>query len=111
MEKMRAEIARNRGVELSLERVRKLRNAAFTFPAGRRRPGEASLEAHLEAGTPDELDELIRNTPGTALTVTRIRQAKSREEKAQQEKEDEERRTQTREKQDACKIITTNSTA
>jgi hypothetical protein len=101
MEKMRAEIARNRGVELSLERVRKLRKAASTFPAGRRRSAEVSLEAHLEAGTPDELDELIRKTAGTALTVTRIRQAKLREEKAQQEKEDEERRTQTREKQDA----------
>jgi hypothetical protein len=101
MEKMRAEIARNHGIELSFERVRKLRKAASTFPAGRRRPGEASLEAHLEAGTPDKLDELIRKTPGTALTVSCIRQAKSPEEKAQREKEDEERRTQTREKQDA----------
>lgn len=101
MEKMRAEIARNHGVELSFERVRKLRKAASTFPAGRRRPGDASLEAHLEAGTPDKLDELIRKAPGTTLTVSRIRQAKSPEEKAQREKEDEERRTQTREKQDA----------
>jgi hypothetical protein len=96
MEKMRAEIARNHGVELSLERVRKLRKVASAFPAGRRRPGEASLEAHLEAGTPDELDELIRKTPGTALTVSRIRQAKSPE----RQKEDEERRTRTREKLD-----------
>jgi hypothetical protein len=101
MEKMRAEIARHHGVELSLERVRKLRKVASAFPAGRRRPGKASLEAHLEAGTPDELDELIRKTPGTALTVSRIRQAKSAEEKAQREKEDEERRTQTGEKLDA----------
>jgi hypothetical protein len=102
MEKMRAEIARNHGVELSLERVRKLRKVASAFPAGRRRPGEASLEAHLEAGTPDELDELIRKTPGTALSVSRIRQAKSPEEKekAQRQKEDEERRTQTQEKRD-----------
>jgi hypothetical protein len=101
MEKMRAEIARNHGIELSFERVRKLRKAASTFPPGRRRPAEVSLEAHLEAGTPDELDELIRETPGAALTVSRIRQAKAQEEKAQREKEQEERRTQTREKQDA----------
>jgi hypothetical protein len=101
MEKMRVEIARNHGVELSLERVRKLRKAASTFPPGRRRPGEASLEAHLEAGTPDELEELVRKFPDTALTVARIRQAKSPDEKAQRAKEHEERRTQTREKQDA----------
>jgi hypothetical protein len=101
MEEMRAEIARNHGVELSFERVRKLRKVAFTFPAGRRRPGEASLEAHLEAGTPDELDELIRKNPGTTLTVSCIRQAKSPEEKAQREKENEERREQIQEKQDA----------
>jgi len=87
MEKMQAEIARNHGVELSFERVRKLRKVASDFPAGRRRPGEASLEAHLEAGTPEELDELIRKTPGTALTVSRIRQAKLPEEKAQRQKE------------------------
>jgi hypothetical protein len=99
--RMRAEIARDLGVELSFERVRKLRKAASTFPPGRRRPAEASLEAHLEAGTPDELDELIRKTPGTALTVSRVRQAKSPEEKTQLEKEQEERRTQAREKQDA----------
>jgi hypothetical protein len=101
MDNMRAEIARNHGVDLSLERVRKLRKAGSAFPAGRRRPGEASFEAHLEAGTPDELDELIRKTPGTALTVSRIRQAKSPEQKAQRRKEDEERRTQIREKRDA----------
>jgi hypothetical protein len=62
---------------------------------------EASLEAHLEAGTPDELDALIRKTAGTALTVSRIRQAKWPEEKVQRQKEDEERRTQTQEKRDA----------
>jgi hypothetical protein len=101
MDKMRAEIAGAHGVELSLERLRKLRKAAFTFPAGRRRPGEASLEAHLEAGTPDELDELIQKTPGTALTVSRIRQAKSPEEKAQRQRETEERRAQSREKREA----------
>jgi len=101
MEKMRAEIIRNHGVELSFERVRKLRKVASAFPAGRRRPGEASLEAHLEAGSPEELDELILKTPNIVLTVSFIREAKSLEQKAQRQREDEERRIQTQEKRDA----------
>jgi len=100
MEKMRAEIIRNHGVELSFERVRKLRKVASAFPAGRRRPGEASLEAHLEAGSPEELDELILKTPNIVLTVSFIREAKSLEQKAQRQREDEERRIQTQEKRD-----------
>ena len=60
MRAMRDEIAKNRGVELSFERIRKLRRVASAFPAGRRRPGAASLDAHLEASTPDVLDELIK---------------------------------------------------
>ena len=39
MNAMRDEIAKNRGVELSFERIRKLRKAASAFPPGRRRPG------------------------------------------------------------------------
>jgi hypothetical protein len=39
MNAMRDEIVKNRGVELSFERIRKLRKAASAFPPGRRRPG------------------------------------------------------------------------
>ena len=42
MDAMREEIAKNRGVELSLERIRKLRKVADAFPPGRRRPGVSS---------------------------------------------------------------------
>ena len=38
MEAMRQEIAKNRGVELSFEQIRKLRKVASAFPPGRRRP-------------------------------------------------------------------------
>jgi hypothetical protein len=76
MNAMRVEIAKNHGIELSLERIRKLRKVASAFPAGRRRPG-LSLEAHLEAGTPDALDEFVKAAPkGTALTRAYIRQSK-----------------------------------
>jgi hypothetical protein len=54
MEAMRQEIAANHGVQLSFERIRKLRKVASAFPPGRRRPG-VSLEGHLEAGTPEAL--------------------------------------------------------
>jgi hypothetical protein len=103
MERMQAEIARNHGVKLSFERIRKLRKVASAFPPGRRRPGEASLEAHLQAGTPDELDELIRKNPGAVLTVSRIRQPL--EEKARREREAEELRIQTQEKIDALRVL------
>jgi hypothetical protein len=77
MQAMRQEIAKNHGVELSLERIRKLRKAASTFPPGRRRPG-VSLEAHLEAGAPDVLDELAKDAPlGTVFTRANVRALKS----------------------------------
>ena len=63
MEAMREEIAKNHGVELSFERIRKLRKVASAFPPGRRRPG-VSLEGHLEAGTPDALDDVDQERPG-----------------------------------------------
>jgi hypothetical protein len=96
IEAMRAEIAKNHGVELSFERVRKLRQAGSTFSPRRRRMG-VSLEGHLEAGTPEALDEIIANAPeGTVLTREFIRRAKHPEEKADQESRKEERRHQVR---------------
>ena len=75
MEAMRDEIAQNHGVALSFERIRKLRQVASAFTAGRRRPA-VSIEGHLEAGTPDALDALINGIPkGTALTREYIRQS------------------------------------
>jgi hypothetical protein len=60
---MREEIAQNHGIDLSFERVRKLRKVAAAFPPGRRRPA-VSLESHLEAGTTEALDDVINRTPG-----------------------------------------------
>ena len=51
MEEMKEEIAKHHGVDLSLERIRKLRKVAAAFPPGRRRPG-VSVEAHLESACP-----------------------------------------------------------
>ena len=91
MRAMRQEIAENHGVELSFERIRKLRKVASAFPAGRRRPG-ISLEAHLEAGTPGALDAWIEKAPqGTALTRSFIRQLKNPTEKAEQDQQQAER--------------------
>jgi hypothetical protein len=75
MEAMREEIAKNHGVALSLERVRKLRKVASAFPPGRRRPG-VSLDGHLEAGTPEALDAFVNRASGptqarTAASVPR----------------------------------------
>jgi hypothetical protein len=67
MEAMREEIAKNHGVALSLERVRKLRKVASAFPPGRRRPAMA-LDGHLEAGTPEALDAFINNAPNGTLS-------------------------------------------
>jgi hypothetical protein len=101
MEAMRDEIAKNHGVELSVERIRKLRTAASTFPAGRRRPG-VSLEGHLDAGTPEALDEFINSVPkGTALTCKYIRQLKHPTEKADQDQQKAERRLQEADHQKA----------
>jgi hypothetical protein len=91
MEAMREEIAKNRGVMLSLERVRKLRKAASAFAPGRRRPA-VSIEGHLEARTPEALDALIESAPnGTALTREYIRQLKHPTEEAEQDQQQAER--------------------
>jgi hypothetical protein len=94
MEAMRDEIAKNHGIELSVVRIRKLRKVASAFPADRRRPG-VSLEGHLEAGTPEALDALIKGAPnGTALTREYIRRLKHPDEKAEQDQQADERRRQ-----------------
>jgi hypothetical protein len=91
---MREEILQKHGINLSFERLRKLRQVAAAFLPGRRRPG-VSLEAHLEAGTPDQLDALLNSTPkGTRLTRERIRRLTNPDEKARQEQQKAERRRQ-----------------
>lgn len=78
IEAMQKEIAQNHDADLSMERIRKLRQVASAFPAGRRRSG-VSLEAHLEAGTPDALEKILNAAPkGTALTREYIRRSKIR---------------------------------
>ncbi|MGA8693582.1 MAG: hypothetical protein WB689_06995 [Xanthobacteraceae bacterium] len=94
MEAMRYEIAKNHGVDLTFERIRKLRKVASAFPPGRRRP-DVSLEGHLEAGTPEALDAFINSAPkGTTLTRKYIQQQKHPEKKAEQEQQKAERRRQ-----------------
>ena len=106
MNAMRDEIAKNRGVELAFERIRKLRKAASAFPPGRRRPGAVSLEGHLEAGTPDVLDELINSAPSSAtLTRNYIRQLKHSSEKAEQDQQKAERRQQKEDQRTALQNI------
>jgi hypothetical protein len=101
MEDMRQEIATNHGVELSFERIRKLRKVASAFQPGRRRPA-VSLEGHLEAGTPETLDGLVKAAPaGTTLTRKYIQQQKHPEKKAEQEQQKAERRRQREEKRRA----------
>ena len=105
MEAMREEIATNHGVDLSFERIRKLRKVASAFPPGRRRPG-VSLEGHLEAGTPEALDEFIKSAPnGTALTREYIRQLKHPTEKAEQEQQKAERRHQVEDQRTALQNL------
>ena len=106
MKAMREEIAKNHGVELSFERIRKLRKVASAFPPGRRRPGAVSLEGHLEAGTPDVLDELINSAPnGTTLTRAYIRERKHPTEKAEQDQQKAERRQQKEDQRTALQNI------
>jgi hypothetical protein len=94
MKAMREEIAKNHGVELSLERIRKLRKVASAFLPGRRRPA-VSLEGHLEAGTPEALDVFINSAPtGTPLTREYIRRLKPPTENAEQDQQKAERRRQ-----------------
>jgi hypothetical protein len=105
MEAMQEEIAKNHGVDLSVERIRKLRKAASTFPPGRRRPA-VSLEGHLESGTPEALDALINGAPkGTALTCAVIRQLKHPTEKAEQDQQKAERRHQVEDQRTALQNI------
>jgi hypothetical protein len=105
MEEMRHEIATTHGVELSFERIRKLRKVASAFPAGRRRPG-VSLEGHLEAGTPEALDAFIGSAPnGTPLTREYIRQLKDPAEKADQDQQKAERRRQIEDQRTALQNL------
>ena len=105
MEAMRDEIAKNRGVELSFERIRKLRKVASAFPPGRRRPG-VSLEGHLEAGTPEALDAFINSAPnGTPLTCSYIRQLKHPSEKAERDQQKAERRHQIQDQRTALQSL------
>ena len=105
MKEMQEEIAKNHGVELSVVRIRKLRNAASTFLPDRRRPA-VSLEGHLTAGTPEALDEFIKSAPkGTALTCAFIRQLKHPTEKAEEAKQADERRHQEADHQKALQDL------
>ena len=101
---MQQEIAKNRGVELSFERIRKLRKAASAFPPGRRRPA-VSLEGHLEAGTPEVLDAFINSAAGTPLTCSYIRQLKHPSEKVEQDQQKAERRQQKDDQRTALQNI------
>jgi hypothetical protein len=114
MEAMRDEIAGNHGVDLSLERIRKLRKVASAFPPGRRRPG-VSLESHLEASTPEVLDEIMKGAPkGTALSREYVRQAKNSADEAGQPKQDEktkqkdEQRHQAKDEREALQNVCRN---
>ena len=101
MKAMREEIAANHGIDLSFERIRKLRKVAAAFPPGRRRPA-ASMEAHLEAGAPEKLDALIDSAPkDTPLTREWIRRHKNPEDKAKQAQQKAERRRQVKDQQTA----------
>jgi hypothetical protein len=91
MEMMLEEIAKNHGVYLSFERIRKLRKVASAFLPGRRRPG-ISVEGHLEAGTPEALDAFINSaSKGAALTRAYIRRLKYPDEKTEQDNQTDER--------------------
>src|ERR1035437_2620794 len=105
MEAMREEIAKNHGVELSLERIRKLRKVAAAFPPGRRRPA-VSVEGHLESGTPEALDTFIKAVPkSAALTCAFIRQLKYPTEKAEEAKQQDERRHQVEDQRTALQNL------
>jgi hypothetical protein len=101
IEAMRQEIATNHGTDLSFERIRKLRRVASAFPPGRRRPA-VSLEAHLEAGTPEALDAFLDKAPnGTPLTREYIRRLKHPTEKSEQGLKKAERRHQVEDQRKA----------
>ncbi len=107
IEALREGIAKNHGVDLSFERIRKLRKVAAAFPPGRRRPA-VSLEAHLEAGTPEALDKFIKLAPaGSAFTREFIRGLKRPNDETDKRNRDAERRRQTEDQrvalQDLCR--------
>jgi len=105
MEAMRQEIAANHGVERSFERIRKLRKVASAFPPGRRRPA-VPLEGHLEAGTPEALDEFIKSAPkGATLTRNYIRGLKHPAKKAEQDQQKAERRHQIEDQRTALQNL------
>ena len=105
MKAMRREIAKNRGVKLSFERIRKLRKVASAFQPGRRRPA-VSLDGHLEAGTPDVLDKLINSAPnGANLTRAYIRGRKHPTEKVEEDPQKAERRQQKDDQRTALQNI------
>jgi hypothetical protein len=105
MEAMRQEIARNHGVDLSLVRIRKLRTLASAFPPDRRRSG-VSVEAHLEAGTPEALNEFEKAAPaGTTLTRSVIRKLKNSTEQTEQNAQKEERRRQVEDQREALQNL------
>ena len=105
MKAMREEIAKNHGVELSLERICKLRQVASAFLPGRRRPA-VSLEGHLEAGTPEALDEFIKAAPnGTPMTREYIRRLKDPAGKAERDRQRAERRHQIKDQRTALQNV------
>jgi hypothetical protein len=105
MKTMQEEIAKNHSVDLSFERIRKLRTLASAFPPGRRRPG-VSVQGHIESGTPEALDEVIKSAPkGTVLTCAYIRQLKYRDEKTEQDQHKDERRRQVEDQRTALQNL------
>jgi hypothetical protein len=105
MDAMRQEIAANHGVELSFERIRKLRKVASAFPPGRRRPA-VPLEGHLEAGTPEALDAITKSAPnGTPLTCSYIRRLKHPAQKVERDQQKAERRHQMEDQRTALQKI------
>ena len=65
MKAMRQEIAAKPRRRTVVRAGPKASESRLVFPPGRRRPG-VSLDGHLEAGTPDVLDELINSAPNGA---------------------------------------------
>ena len=105
MAAMQREIAKNHGVELGFERIRKLRKVASAFPAGRRRPG-VSLEAHLEAGTPEVLDAFVSGAPScTPPTRDNIRQWKQPTKQAERGQRTAERHRQIEDQRTALQNL------
>ena len=99
------EIAKNRGVELSFERIRKLRKVASAFPPGRRRPG-ISLEAIWKPVRQRRLTG-SSTAPRTATLshCSYIRRLKHPTEKAEQDQQKAERRRQIEDQRTALQSL------